>query len=1159
MLRLTTHRRIPRFGTECAVEAAAIIGFHSLSLEFPILSFGDDSTPTEASEGCTVVDIAIDESLKSGFALVDDGSSIGLRLRDEDGVRDALTALHACLERRRGEPRGATDGTSARETPPGSMESGYARYPAKRGLESLFEREYILKDTDFDFLPDAIDATIALPESCDENELSAACDIAARLGIESLGLESPVLDGKGRTGGALIAIEGSDRCGLTLAEEPGRKIVRVSGRGPALAEMASSLCRRFPEAGTRSSWPELRDDVAGSVAMRSLDGQLAWLGATGPEGAEARGDGAIVYCEPDVSARTSAISDAFPSAIFRNRHDLVVLEEETYELPWELDACRSLLAREVYPRIAPGTGTEIDVVIGEDNAVRSGLEREIRREAESRGAVAPAVRVICAFKQGFSWIRDYALPAIARLEGVASVDIRFAAFLPDGREAWTDEDGATPRIGAQRKDDPEAWLDPPVRLLQELYPIDDIIAVELGIPTANVRFSLYEKAAGHRYRILARSLDGTLAYDAEYEASFSERPYLDDFPGIGKTHPGTGRAEIRGPGIESWRGSFRTDMESVWAAYQSAVLPACRRFIEDACGGEADAGAQPFFAQLRLDIDASEPDETLPVRQDRISSLESLHEDIYFAGLDYFQTLGLKSCGKGLDAPGLILPVIRKHDGPPRMRFRLLGELSAEPAIEAGGKRLTAPVAEGEVGAWIEALDYDRESGTFAPRFAVEAKGVAATRVESFIRSYARLLSSGTLAISGKSAGLPAIRFRVGDSLIEATPPPAPPVREPLAIGSVDILEEELIGYDEYARIIDDIARVPGLRVRQVAESRLGRAIHAVEILPSLPGYVSRTKLIAARPVYYVNARHHANEVSGTNAAFMLIRTLLADPAYAGMADRVNIVVVPFENADGAAIHYELAGDNPEWILHIARYNSLGKEIAQDYWNDATIHGEAKAFTRVWRDWLPDVVTDNHGVPSHEWCQQFSGYTSPWFKGFWMPRALLYGYFWYVTDSLYAGNKAVAEGIQEAVADLVGADPECGALNAEWKERFEKYAHAWMPRLFPAEYHKDMIFYWVPYPYKPDYYYASVRFPWITASSFVSEVSDETATGAYLGLCARTHELNDLAVIRLLADADPRPDSSLDAGPTGFRARKARIRPPATRDGDSAYQKITIN
>ena len=104
-----------------------------------------------------------------------------------------------------------------------------------------------------------------------------------------------------------------------------------------------------------------------------------------------------------------------------------------------------------------------------------------------------------------------------------------------------------------------------------------------------------------------------------------------------------------------------------------------------------------------------------------------------------------------------------------------------------------------------------------------------------------------------------------------------------------------------------------------------------------------------------------------------------------------------------------------------------------------------------------------------------------------------------------------------------------------------------MPRLFPAEYHKDMIFYWVPYPYKPDYYYASVKYPWVTATSFVTEVSDETATGGFLRLCARTHALNDLAVIRLLMAADPRTESLTGAKDGIQRAFRSRIRPPVAK------------
>ncbi len=1145
MHKLTIPCCSPRFIQEFAVEAAAVIGFNALSLEFPVLAVQADSAPA-APDASGIVSLGSDAMLTASYTIEEHAGNIAIRLRDENGSADALAAFCARLGRHLdGSPAAPLpiDTTTSKEAP-GIMDGGYAPVPAHPGLESLFERGFIVKDTDFDFLPDTIDASIAMPAGCDDHELSAACDLAARLAMESLGLALPMLEGKGRTTGTLISIERDSTCGITIGTVSGRRTIRVAGSGPDLSRMASLLCRRFPEVGSDATWPQICADLQNAATMGSLDGQLAWLDAVGA------GRGSVVYCEPEIAARRTAIEAAVPEVSFLNRRDPVMLLDETYELPWELETCRELLSQEIYPRLAMEKPAIIDVVISEDGEIRKALEAEILREALARHVVEPRVRVLCAFKQGFSWIRDYQLPELAAIQDIDSIDIGFSAFLPDGRTAWTDEDGATPKISAQRKDDPDAWLDPPVRLLQELYPIDDILARALSLPRDRIRFSLWEGTTKPAYRIIARSAGGETLHQAAFVPSFSERTYLDAFPGIGKVHPGTGRISLDIPGTGTWTASFSTDMESVWAAYQTRVLPACRTHIEKTCGGTIDAARQPYFSQLRLDIDASEPDETLPVRQDRVSSLESLHEDIYFVGLDYFQTLGLKSCGTGIDAPGLILPVIRKRPGRPRMRFRLLGELSAEPAIDTAGKRFTAPYDRSSVSTWIQALHFDPETGGFSPHIAIEfgnpQPGAGADPVR-FINSYARLLTEGLLDASKKLAGTPRLSFSMAGQLVTAVPPESGPIPGPVDISSIDILENSLIGYEEYLKLVNQFSRVPGLRVRQVATSRQGRAIHAIELLPSLPGHVSRTKLIAARPVYYVNARHHANEVSGTNAAFMLLRTLLVDPAWSGIADKVNIIIVPFENADGAAVHYDLAKDNPEWILHIARYNSLGKELAHEYWKDSTIHSEAMAFTKVWRDWLPDIVTDNHGVPTHEWCQQFSGYTSPWFKGFWMPRALLYGYFWYVTDERYAPNKALSEGVQEAVADLIGADPACSALNAEWKDRFETYAHSWMPRLFPAEYHKDMIFYWVPYPYKHNYYYASVKFPWVTATSFVTEVSDETATGDFLRLCAHTHVLNDLAVIRLLADFDPRISSATGTIDGTQRAFRSRIRPPAAK------------
>jgi len=1176
--RVIIRRGAAVFLRECAVEVSALLGFRSTSMVFPVLHFEDDAVVASVSE--LHFFLQAEAGMDCAFRISRRGSRVDLRLQDEAGIEGLFYALCSSFDQIEGstdfeigaadptEPSGSSDrvdGTRpfADAQCPGIMEGGYHHRSSAQGLEAIFEREYLVKDEDYDFLPDRIDASIALPEEFDDFELSAACDVAARLGMESLGLELPILAREGRPRGALIRIVRSNDCRVTLHGEFGMagatgemRIIDLLGEGEALASMASALCGRFPGTGDPSPLADLCADLRLAVAFRSLDGQLAWLDASDAPA------GTVAYVEPRVESRRPALEARFPGVEFRNRETLEPICDREIELPWELDSCRALLEREVYPRLGPEEGADILVVLSEDRPTCAALEEEIRATVIARGARCSRVRVVCAFKQGLSWMRDYVLPELVALGGVDSVEIGFSAFLPEGREAWTDEDGATPaKISANRPADPDFWFDPPIRLLQELYPVDDLVASALSIGRERITFSVHPRAGALGYRIIARDRGGAVVYEDSYEVSMSERPYLDDFPEIGKVHPGTGRVALSRDGKPIWEERFKTDMESVWDAYQREVLPECRSRAELSCGGKVTAAGQPFFAQLRVEVEASEPDEALGIRQDRVSSLESLHEDIYFTGLNYFQTLGVKAEGKGFDSPGLILPVIRRGEGRPRMRFSILAERPGGAAFETAGERNVPPYAaiagDDAVEAFVEELVYDPSCGAFSPLIRLrvpelvgQVGGAALADPAAFLRSYAHLLSEGLLDASWEAAGIPLLRFALGDGPVVDAVPPAPEPEPPAEdIRGIDLMESRLIGCDEYRAIAERLRRVAGIRVRKVAESHQGRDILAIEFPPRLPGYISRTKLVASRPSVYINARHHANEISSTNSALALVRRLLTDEAYEGVADRVNIVIVPFENPDGAAIQYELAADNPEWILHAARYNSLGKEFSYDYFRDDTPHGEARACTQVWRDWLPDVVVDDHGVPNHEWCQQFSGYTSPWFKGFWMPRALLYGYFWYVTDEAYAENKTLAERIQEVVADRIGSEPGCRALNAEWRDRFEKYAHAWMPRVFPAEYHKDVIFYWVPYAYKRE---ASVRYPWVTASTFVTEVADETARGEYLGLCARTHEVGDLAVIDLLCSLDARVESEVRRGgaaaSTGgwiVSARLTRKRPPA--------------
>ena len=90
----------------------------------------------------------------------------------------------------------------------------------------------------------------------------------------------------------------------------------------------------------------------------------------------------------------------------------------------------------------------------------------------------------------------------------------------------------------------------------------------------------------------------------------------------------------------------------------------------------------------------------------------------------------------------------------------------------------------------------------------------------------------------------------------------------------------------------------------RTAVSYTGRELYAVWIKPEYEGYLSMTKRISRIPGEMINARHHANEVSSTNAAFILIKKLLTEDVYKDLPDKLNLVIVPMENVDGAAIHY---------------------------------------------------------------------------------------------------------------------------------------------------------------------------------------------------------------------------------------------------------------
>ncbi len=1083
------------------IDFARLLGFQSIRARFPIAGEdGELEVPGDRSE------------FRQYFLFENDAFGEECERTGESGESEA--ANERTDANGEGEPADAPKRADARRTreaqkpqdrsafvrsaaPSDYTELFFERRPS--GLEHLFGIGRILPDKDHDFLPDALELKFLLPDAPSESILVAACNLAFRLGMDTTEYEGSMLADENYEGNLLI-FEEAPSCSLSIRHEgepaPDEPLhILLRGSGKALEEFSAAICNHICSAKEAGSLSEGLRELQALLAQKTAIGQLAY----------AIGQGFTehpLFLETlKADADLVRLSRAYPRLTLRSHREKRLKHSEEFSLPWEADELRAIL-RELLNDLAAGDVVSADIAVSENKRIREKLRKELVQAIESKGATAE-VRVLCTYKKGFSWIEETILPRLLEKKNdITGIEIAFKDFLPPGVTEFVEEDGAIPTYGADRSKLGK-WLDLPIRPLQELYPAADILCKGLALDKERIGIVKLPRDANADYRIRAFSneeilLEEMLCMDV------SERNYLDEYPQMGTVHPPTGfiRATIEGAGgSRLFEKRIPSDVEAIWEIFQTRILPYLKQYILDKYDHRLSAKDQPYFGELRLKIAASEPDERLNNREDMISSLDALHEDIYFTAIEYLKCVGLENAGVLVDAPGLIHPQITEREGAPTIAFELWDFESDKPFVESGAKRVVIPQTQ----ASCVLTELLWEDGRLVPVIRIE--GVEQTLLSAYEHLVKNRIVQPPFAqerILLRSESRDFILCRAKDE-----------PRESLGIDEIDLFTERLIGYDDHLSIINELKKVKALRISHIASSFEGRKIYAIEPKESFDGYISRTKKLSLYPSILINARHHANEVSSTNAALELIRELLTDPKYEGFSEKISLGIIPMENVDGAAIHYELQKQNPNWILHTARFNAIGREFSRDFFDPDTLSTEALAQTRMWERLLPDIHVDNHGVPSHEWAQPFSGYTAPAYKGFWLPRSILYGYFWRACEH-YPQNIPLNKRLEEVIARSIESDEEISALNKEWIGQFEAYAHRWMPKQYPADYYRNMINYRIDFPYQPEHKYFSIRFPWITTVGYTSEVADETAQGKYLGLCARAHRLHDTATIELL-------------------------------------------
>lgn len=1064
-------------------------------------------------------------------------------------------------------------------------------------LSTIFSIDGVLSDSYPDLIADRVDTTMFLGPSADN--LSAA-HIAARLGLESTGMALPIArkadelaDLSRETNPMLIGRDNQHVIALTKIGKarlddlgPGDGVVEIVPRafGSATATVVAGADAAGADAAATylaRRVPYVWDNNRGAFSLDHLEKQVKDIFAAKTGGAQASAAvnvldevaktltgkdvetfDAKVFLEEKNAAfdqfELARLKTKLPAATVTTASDAITASSPVFDekitFPWEVTEFRDRFKADVLPKVTKGAAVTMDVRLSESPEMRQVLVDEARKALLAAGAATADVKVRSAYKQGFVWMKEEVLPAL-KGKGVASVHVKVAEHAPDFSKKYR-------------------FYQVPTRWLHELYPIDELMARDLALPVGAYSMELVQKPAS-TYEVDAKDKSGKVVYHATFSPKSVEREYLDKFPGWSKVDVTTGwlNAVVNGQAVVDTR--IATDSERFWDYYQQKVLPRIYDHVMKLTNNRPTADAQPFHRDLDVELWMSEPDFRIGVDEEMVSALESLHEDIYFVTLDFYQAMGRNAPGRPrLSAPGKIFPIIHPERRGQAGEVRVLYAANAAPRArveitykEKGQEKptkitrdLTAiAVGEPAVRRAVVTADHVRELQVdLSPTNDAEA-----TRAVDLIDTLSALHTAGLYKQELSYARVDRLAFSVAlrdartRRVVTSTgEQPASLVRKATAAPKGSIVAwDHVIGPDEAEELVKQLGAYPAITAYKAGQSYRGRDVSVMEVtLPTTSEQISVTKYTAYKPTIFITGRQHANEVSSTSHILRLAEMLATDPKYSAMLKKINVILHPVENPDGAAMAYELQKLTPTHMLHAGRYSALGQDVG----GASALLPESQVRNEVWRAWLPDIYLNPHGYPSHEWVQQFAGYVPPGFRAYLSSRG------WYtqlsgLRDPRYPAISTATDELREGIAAALTSDPKIKALNLAHQDRYRRWAFGFAPFVYNQEIYEDTAIYYTDPEtgeFRGGRRLPAARsstplerqtmgsWPQVTFNSGMTEAPDETAQGLWLGLVTQMGFNFLTAHLQFLHDGQsPRELVEEGAARDGVSRTWVRVRP----------------
>jgi hypothetical protein len=783
-------------------------------------------------------------------------------------------------------------------------------------------------------------------------------------------------------------------------------------------------------------------------------------------------------CDKDPSLHFRAPGVAFQQGPPDFTEDIVI--------PWEgkrlVDAVRRASAR-----IAAGQPVNLVARVSEGPEQRHKLEQQLREILAKAGADAKRlnVEVLCSYKQGYSWLMDEISPALAK-KPVAGIQIDFAKNVD--------------ATGVRAMHSEARWV-------QELYPVDEMLARKLNLPLEKIALHEIEEppANGPTYRVHAYDAAGKEILTRDFKVSTVMQPYNGVIPRYEQVQVATGWVRLEAGTKPILDERVKSDIEEFWDHYQNKTLPKVYQFVMSQAHGELRPEFSPPFDTLKLDIHMSEPDYSLDLDKERISSLEALQEDTFYSTGVFFSMMGDLETGRPIGYTGRIIPIVHgSEDGKDgRVHIEFFGKPAANPLVRlswtgADGKRhkqernlpaltgdmqprlIQARVKAGEPGAerltwtlpadfsadqyddWLKVEGQDQvDRGIFAVEAArgqlhwleqLHAAGLY--RDEVAYPHLKQMAVEFELPLDTARLDSPAAREFVSFS-VPAPATPRPMIADVPQIDTNPIVQwDEPIGPAENAAILARLATYPGVSVYWMGRSYLGENLWAADVTLPTPAMLrSWAKESTTKAAIVYSGRQHANEVSSTSHIDKLAEQLVTDPEKRDLLKKVNVVVHPITNPDGAQLSVDLAKITPDNLLHPGYHGTLSADVSTGQGETDPIYPESRTRKQLIDAWLPDAFLNPHGYPSHEWVQPFSEYTG-WVqsrqgansgRAWWIPR----GWFTsmgYLRDETHPYSKLVAYAIQDRIVEAERKVDGLLPLEDRMNSRYERFGQRWQPR-----------------------------------------------------------------------------------------------------------------